>query len=199
MNQREKQKDATIQHILAAAQSLFMNRGYMAVTTRTIAEAAGVQQPLLYHYFGTKEKLYMAVVMHVSETMAAIIAQAQEGAGDFTAKLKRLGHTLTDDNPMNLQLVMHDVSHLDATIQQAVFEAWQKGFLIPLDNFFTAFQDQLHPNYPVRDITLYFLMTLAAYLRPAMNETPSFVQRQLPLDITLGMFCTGVLRQPKKK
>ncbi len=60
-----------MQRILTTAQTLFMTHGYAAVTTRMIADAADVQQPLLYHYFKTKEALYLAVVMHVSEAMAA--------------------------------------------------------------------------------------------------------------------------------
>ena len=74
MTQRNDQKKATVQRILTAAQVLFMNHGYTAVTTRMIAEAADVRQPLLYHYFKTKEALYLAVVMAVSEDMASKIA-----------------------------------------------------------------------------------------------------------------------------
>ena len=50
------------QRILAVARSLFMTRGYRAVSTREIAEAVGVTQPALYHHFAGKEELYVAVL-----------------------------------------------------------------------------------------------------------------------------------------
>ena len=195
MNQREQQKKATIRRILTAAQTLFMNHGYAAVTTRMIADAAGVQQPLLYHYYKTKEALYLAVVMDVSETMAAKIIREQADEQHFVAKVRRLGHVLTDDHTMNLQLVLHDIGNLDDAVRQSVFQAWQTGLLAPLDRFFGAFKKQLAPTYQIREITLYFLTVLAAYLQPAQpDHAGTGFQRQLSMDRALAMFCTGVMQ-----
>ncbi|KLI76957.1 MULTISPECIES: TetR/AcrR family transcriptional regulator [Lacticaseibacillus] len=199
MNQREQQKKATIARILAAAQTLFMTNGYASVTTRMIAEASNVQQPLLYHYFGTKEKLYLAVVMQVSDTMAAKIASAQTGSGSLAAKVNHLGHVLTDDNDMNLQMVIHDISNLKASARGRVFKAWQDSLLAPLDRFFAGFQSELLEAYQPREVTLYFLNILAVYLRPANTSENGGFQQQLPLDRTLQMFCTGVSRTEEKK
>ena len=52
MTQRNDQKKATVQRILTAAQVLFMNNGYTAVTTRMIAEAADFPQPPPSPYIG---------------------------------------------------------------------------------------------------------------------------------------------------
>lgn len=194
MNQREQQKKATIARILAAAQTLFMTNGYASVTTRMIAEASDVQQPLLYHYFGTKEKLYLAVVMQVSEDMAAKISLAQIGAGHLAAKVTRLGHVLTDDNDMNLQMVIHDIASLNADARGKVFSAWQNSLLAPLDRFFADFQSELSADYQVREVTLYFLTILAVYLRPSKSAENGGFQQQLSLDRALQMFCTGVSR-----
>ena len=153
MTQRNDQKKATVQRILTAAQVLFMNHGYTAVTTRMIAEAADVRQPLLYHYFKTKEALYLAVVMAVSEDMASKIAHEQIDAQNFGKKVKRLGHLLTDDNMMNLQLVLHDVGNLSSKAQADVFQAWQVGLLSPLDRFFSTFDEQLASTYRDRKST----------------------------------------------
>ncbi len=84
-------------------------------------------------------------------------------------KVKRLGHLLTDDNMMNLQLVLHDVGNLSSKAQADVFQAWQVGLLSPLDRFFSTFDEQLAPTYRVRDVTLYFLTVLAAYLQPTVG------------------------------
>jgi AcrR family transcriptional regulator len=46
--------------LLAAAQELFAERGYERVTTREIAERAGVDATLIARYFGSKAGLYLA-------------------------------------------------------------------------------------------------------------------------------------------
>jgi TetR/AcrR family transcriptional regulator len=48
--------------ILAAAARIFAESGLAGARTEAIAEAAGVNKALLYYYFKSKERLYMAVV-----------------------------------------------------------------------------------------------------------------------------------------
>ncbi|MDX6267838.1 MAG: hypothetical protein QOD70_2578, partial [Frankiales bacterium] len=48
--------------LLAAAQQLFAERGYQRVTTREIAEQAGVDATLIARYFGSKAGLYLATL-----------------------------------------------------------------------------------------------------------------------------------------
>lgn len=50
------------QLILDAAARLFLHRPYPEVTTRALADAAGVSEALLFQHFGTKRDLYAAVV-----------------------------------------------------------------------------------------------------------------------------------------
>lgn len=50
--------------ILAAATELLVSEGRDAVTTRAVAEAAGVQAPTLYRLFGDKNTLLDAVAEH---------------------------------------------------------------------------------------------------------------------------------------
>nr|WP_225955472.1 TetR/AcrR family transcriptional regulator [Kibdelosporangium phytohabitans] len=48
--------------MLDAARDLFAERGYDRTTVRDIARQAGVNQALLFRYFGSKEALFAAVV-----------------------------------------------------------------------------------------------------------------------------------------
>lgn len=48
--------------ILAAARTVFGERGYDGASVRAIAAAAGVDPALVHHYFGTKEKLFLAAM-----------------------------------------------------------------------------------------------------------------------------------------
>src|SRR5690348_8619456 len=60
--QKHGEAEETRQTILRVAQQLFMQYGYRAVTTRQLADACGLTQPALYHYFPDKQALYLAVV-----------------------------------------------------------------------------------------------------------------------------------------
>ncbi len=48
--------------ILEAAVRLFAERGYRGTTTRALAEAVGVTEPVLYEHFRSKRELYAAIV-----------------------------------------------------------------------------------------------------------------------------------------
>ena len=52
----------TTQAVLAAAQTLFAERGFTAVTVRDIAAEAGVSHALVHRYLGNKEAIYRAVL-----------------------------------------------------------------------------------------------------------------------------------------
>jgi TetR/AcrR family transcriptional regulator, regulator of cefoperazone and chloramphenicol sensitivity len=68
--------EETKERILNAALEEFGKASFLAVTTRRIAEAAGVSLPTLQYYFGSKEGLYLAcaeaiVAQYRSNTTAA--------------------------------------------------------------------------------------------------------------------------------
>lgn len=48
--------------ILAAAHGLFAERGFRGVTTRELAAAVGVTEPVLYQHFPSKRDLYRALI-----------------------------------------------------------------------------------------------------------------------------------------
>lgn len=59
---RRRDSAATRAALLAAAQELFAERGYERATVRDIAAHAGVNQALLFRYFGTKDELFRAAI-----------------------------------------------------------------------------------------------------------------------------------------
>jgi AcrR family transcriptional regulator len=59
---RRRDSNASRAALLDAAAELFAERGYDRTTVRDIAGRAGVNQALLFRYFGSKEALYAAVV-----------------------------------------------------------------------------------------------------------------------------------------
>ena len=65
-----------MEQTLAAAHELFAERGYAAVTMDEIAAAVGVTKPLLYNYFGNKERLYIACMERAGDSLINTIAEA---------------------------------------------------------------------------------------------------------------------------
>ncbi|MBF6176436.1 TetR family transcriptional regulator [Nocardia blacklockiae] len=59
---RKRDAAATRAALLTAAQELFAERGYERATVRDIAARAGVNQALLFRYFGSKEELFRAAI-----------------------------------------------------------------------------------------------------------------------------------------
>ncbi|MBF6328846.1 TetR family transcriptional regulator [Nocardia transvalensis] len=59
---RKRDSGATRAAILGAAQELFAERGFERATVRDIAGRAGVNQALLFRYFGSKDELFRAAI-----------------------------------------------------------------------------------------------------------------------------------------
>ena len=77
------------QHLLLAAEELFIERGYRAVSIRDIAQAAGVTNAALYYYFPNKEALFSEVLSHHVESICQRMREAAREGDDCQARLKK--------------------------------------------------------------------------------------------------------------
>ncbi len=66
--------------MLRVAHEQFARRGFAAVTMEDIAVEVGVKKPLLYAYFGSKERLYEACMAPAGDALIAAVAAAVERA-----------------------------------------------------------------------------------------------------------------------
>jgi len=62
---------ATRAALLRSARELFADRGFDRTTVRAIAERAGVNQALLFRYFGSKDALFAAALSEGARALAA--------------------------------------------------------------------------------------------------------------------------------
>ena len=69
-------RDERMEQTLGVAHELFAERGYAEVTMEEIAAAVGVTKPLLYNYFGNKERLYIACMERAGDSLTRTIAEA---------------------------------------------------------------------------------------------------------------------------
>jgi AcrR family transcriptional regulator len=83
-------REARIEQTLKAAHALFAERGYATVTMDEVAAAVGVTKPLLYNYFGNKERLYLACMEPAGEALLTTVLGAVEQSSS-PAHALRLG------------------------------------------------------------------------------------------------------------
>jgi len=76
--------------ILLRALELFSQKGYDATSVREICEAAGVTKPTLYHFYGSKEGVYRAIVEGSLERFRAEMALALSRDGTLRERLVRM-------------------------------------------------------------------------------------------------------------
>jgi AcrR family transcriptional regulator len=62
--------------MLGTAHALFAERGYAAVTMDEVAAAVGVTKPLLYAYFGNKDRLYLACMRPAGDALLETVVAA---------------------------------------------------------------------------------------------------------------------------
>src|ERR1700737_2847825 len=79
--------DDTRERIMAAAERLFATNGYDKTSTKDIAEAARLTPPALYHYFDSKESLFVATL---EDRASKLMAKYEAGAASQVGVLDKL-------------------------------------------------------------------------------------------------------------
>jgi AcrR family transcriptional regulator len=87
--------DERRQLVLEAATAVFGQRGYAGTTTDQVASAAGVSQPYVVRMFGTKEKLFLAVLNRALDTLMAAFRRAATETSNIPVH-ERLGLAYAD-------------------------------------------------------------------------------------------------------
>ena len=75
--------DATRMALLDATEELLISEGVVGITTRKVADRAGVNQALVHYHFGTIEQLLLAVLERVSVKVKERSEQIYAGEDSF--------------------------------------------------------------------------------------------------------------------
>ena len=82
---REEKNQLTRRRILDSALTEFAEQGYRAGSVNTISSAEGLSKGIIYHYFPTKEALYLACVEECFELLTSYLkdyAMAEGGTAE---------------------------------------------------------------------------------------------------------------------
>jgi AcrR family transcriptional regulator len=98
----------TRRRILDIARLAFAERGYGAATNRNLGAEAGITAGAIYHYFGSKLDLYLAVHDDVQERVLARFATAVSAPSTFRGQLEAVldeAHLMNDEDPTLAQFL----------------------------------------------------------------------------------------------
>ena len=80
--------------IVDAAERLFLERGFGAVSMDDLAEAAGVARRTLYNQFASKEEIYRETLLRVSDQFEGVLPPGVETRGDVEDVLRLIAHAI---------------------------------------------------------------------------------------------------------
>lgn len=106
MGMRQEQREQRRWQILKCALDLFVRRGFQETTVNQIAEAASMSMGLMFHYFSSKEELYLELVTIGAKAASAPKAlPTDDPIAYFRSTLKEL-FALTESEPWVPQMFM---------------------------------------------------------------------------------------------
>ncbi|MDP7725065.1 TetR/AcrR family transcriptional regulator [Mycobacterium sp. TY814] len=82
--------DETQRRILDAATQVFANKGFTAATIAEVVSGSGASIGSIYHHFGGKSELFMAIFEQMADTVDRRIRAALNGPGSATQDRRRL-------------------------------------------------------------------------------------------------------------
>ena len=103
-------KDEVVAAVLESAADLFAKRGPAATSIRDIATRSSVNHGLIHRHFGSKDNLVGAVLDHLGQHLAQLVAESADDGGKVGAAVDRqlrvLAHASLDGYPIG-QLQSH--------------------------------------------------------------------------------------------
>ena len=115
MTVRDEQKEKRRQEILYAGLNLFIQKGYTGTTIKDIASVVGMSVGLLFHYFKSKEELYLELVsLGVEGPMNTVQPMGAEPMAFFDATAETvISYLKTEPFFTRMFVLMHQAYYSD--------------------------------------------------------------------------------------
>ncbi|MHC1551626.1 CerR family C-terminal domain-containing protein [Phyllobacterium sp. K27] len=165
---KEDRGDVTREKLLTVAIDVFGRYGFDGATTRTLSEAADVNQQAIPYYFGGKEGLYIAAAEHIGSAIAAHVSTLRNDTRSRLAEAEDTGIPLgEDDARSHLTEILQVIATLFVSRES---EPWAR-FLI---------REQMEPTEAFRRIyggVMKPLLEVVARLVAILLDEPHVSQR----------------------
>lgn len=125
-NRRSQLKSDRRLQLLAAAERLFAERGFLAVRLEDIGAAAGVSGPAIYRHFPNKESMLVELLVGISARLLAGAREVRARNADAAAALDGLIDfhlTFAFEEPDLIRIQDRDLAHLPEAAEKQVRKA----------------------------------------------------------------------------
>lgn len=203
----ESEREETARLILQAARRLFMAHGYRRVSTRQVAEAVGLTQPALYHHFGNKEDLYVAVAQAEVARLRAGIERIARRDADVDDRLRGVARFLLTTVDYNFPMMYHDMgTELGEVARKQLGAAFFGGIIAPLAAIFSDGQregrmrDKAHGGLGATESAGLFMAFVAHFLERPLVASPISIQgsSEARADLLVRLLLDGLGGRPQE-
>ena len=199
---RKHDSQRTRANILAAATSLFAEKGYSAANMNEIVERAQITNPMVYYHFGNKEALFAAVLEEVYAGMRAIELSVQTNNVSVTDAMRHLVEATFDyhaAHPEWIRLIavanIHDAQHIAQSATIASKNSAVLGLVEQLldrgvaEGIFRPGLDPLHVHLLIASFCFYRISNRhtwkAIFGRDLLSDTETAQQREVAVQSVL--------------
>lgn len=190
--------------ILHAAMELFAERGFDSVPVSAIAERAGVSKGNVFHHFGSKDGLYLAVMKQASHNTARLLAEVSKGDGTFADRIRHFARAHLQyllQHQCVARLILRELAQGDAVRGRAMVEGAFGGNFATLVSIFRSGQLAGHVRAEL-DPAVMALALLAGnvFFFQSQPLLPHLASVQFAADadyysnMVLNVFLRGVLK-----
>lgn len=153
--------DERREHLLHVAMREFAHRGFIGGSTERIAAAAGISQPYVFRLFGSKHRLFLAVLERCFADTYAMFEERGAGlSGDELLRAIGDGYSeLIASNPASLQVQLAGYSACD---DDGIRECVRRGFgqLVQFMEQRSGFGPERIASFFAKGMLLNILMTM---------------------------------------
>ena len=176
--------------IIEVATDLFMKQGYHITSTRQIAKILNITQPAIYHHFPNKEYLYLDVLRKFALGVGRSLNSKRLSDADDESKLLEMSNQLKHNHPVNLAMMMHDMSNeLSAESKREVYDIWMRNYIIPLEEFFSDVIKNNNLDYEPQIISRLYMRGLSPFIN---DDFSNYYNSDLELELFVSIFMKGL-------
>lgn len=196
---------ATRTRILDAAYRCLAARGYGALSVREIARDAGVNHALINYYFGTKDRLVIAVLDEANRKLLLRQRRMYASPGGFAAKWAQARRFYEDDIAsgfVRVQAELYAASLSNPELREQFLPrilAWKQVLLDATREALQTYQPRLPPAFTAEAIaTLISEFWLGMEFARLIGDESERARHQASLDAVEQMLITLEASQPAK-
>lgn len=177
--------------ILDLAQEMFMDRGYLATSTRKIAKQLNIKQPALYHHYKNKEVLYYEVIKRLCLDMGDKLNENFNKYDTFEERLLNMSLVIQNQKAMNYALVMDDITkELSASKTKELLKLWKENYFQPFWNTFFQANLKLREGLELESVVRHYLLILTAFMK---SHHEFFNAPDASVPTMINIFLKGII------